>query len=891
MDGGRMNYSKYYMTIIVPVYNAEKYLDQCVQSILKQKFDIDRLQVILINDGSTDNSLEVMKKYEQENIIIVNKKNTGVSDTRNVGLKMAEGKYILFLDSDDFISDDTCQEVYENFEKYHDEVDVLVYPIYHYDNATKKSRLISRFKKYDKSGIYDLEKNYDLFNPTINIAIVNKFEKNILFDTNFFFHEDEQYSVKLLFDKRKLLYLDKPKYFYRIHETSTSSLKAKPYFSYGQYMKLYQFFIDNYLENGKLAKYIQYSIFNDIKWRVLEDSFFPEYLDDKEYDKELKKIKKLFEYIDDDIIIHDSVAHIYQIMYYLVNFKNPKEVKIEVEDGTYKVFYGKELVFLNNNLEMNIYKYDYKKEKINICASVRTPFVGKVNYEVYERVTRGNRTIEKKIDTISLPLKRYGRNTINVCESYFEREYDTKDLKDISYYVKIGDKTLPTSFAFNKIVPFHKTLRRYVLKHGKVSNGIKINNKLNERKYIGGNYTLEDNCLKSIKSDLIYLRKYSLKKDFKPILLTHLRMLRRNWKEYLLRIFNKRDDNLYLYIDRYDYFGKSYQQFLFDSNKNDGIKRYYVTSSDDKNEKNIVNINSKKYRRLYLRASKIITSNSNFTDYVIPFKNEYTFTDKFTKEIILLNSDSLKFKTYDMFSKNDNIVSKIVVYNEREKESLLNNYLYRDNDVAVIGNVLSLEKNKSLEKKILFWIDYRKYLLTSVNSFTINIDQLRNSNYYQKIKELMSSNTIKKLLVKNDLYLDIKISDYFKSVFDEFKEFSNERIRLVDDVKLDEYDTLITDVANVDQEYLAYEKSILYHIFDKELINSNLHIMSDLTIDEDLLYGPISYDLKELENNLNSLIKNKFKIDKEYKKRYEFDEIDINTYHDRIYDVIVKDVE
>ena len=90
---------KYDISIIVPVYNNEKYIDQCVESVLNQKFDISRIQLIMIDDGSHDKSFEVMKKYERENIITITKENSGVSSTRNLGMSKALGKYILFLDS------------------------------------------------------------------------------------------------------------------------------------------------------------------------------------------------------------------------------------------------------------------------------------------------------------------------------------------------------------------------------------------------------------------------------------------------------------------------------------------------------------------------------------------------------------------------------------------------------------------------------------------------------------------------------------------------------------------------------------------------------------------------------------------------------------------------
>ena len=92
------------LSVIIPVYNAEKTLKKCIESVLKQK-DED-LEIVLINDGSTDASDKMIQEYKEKNPKIISyykKKNTGVADTRNYGIKKAKGKYILFLDADDYL--------------------------------------------------------------------------------------------------------------------------------------------------------------------------------------------------------------------------------------------------------------------------------------------------------------------------------------------------------------------------------------------------------------------------------------------------------------------------------------------------------------------------------------------------------------------------------------------------------------------------------------------------------------------------------------------------------------------------------------------------------------------------------------------------------------------
>ena len=92
------------ISVIVPVYNAEKYLKECVESLINQTYI--NLEIILINDGSTDNSIQICNEYADydSRIIVVDKLNEGVSKTRNLGIEIAKGDFITFVDSDDYIT-------------------------------------------------------------------------------------------------------------------------------------------------------------------------------------------------------------------------------------------------------------------------------------------------------------------------------------------------------------------------------------------------------------------------------------------------------------------------------------------------------------------------------------------------------------------------------------------------------------------------------------------------------------------------------------------------------------------------------------------------------------------------------------------------------------------
>lgn len=104
-----------FLSFIVPVYNAEKYLNECISSLLQQDIPANDYEIICVNDGSTDGSLEILRTYENQytNIVVIDKENGGVSAARNAGLDAACGDYVWMVDADDFIQKDCLGNINE----------------------------------------------------------------------------------------------------------------------------------------------------------------------------------------------------------------------------------------------------------------------------------------------------------------------------------------------------------------------------------------------------------------------------------------------------------------------------------------------------------------------------------------------------------------------------------------------------------------------------------------------------------------------------------------------------------------------------------------------------------------------------------------------------------
>ena len=186
------------ISIVVPVYNAEKYLDRCLTSLVEQTKK--EIEIIIINDGSTDNSEKVIKKFKDDRIKYIKNTNQGIGATRNEGIAKATGKYLMFIDSDDYLEENTCELLFNKAEK--DNLDMVVCDFYR-ENETgeKKKEKITTFENTT------IKETPELLYK-INMSPWNKLYKTkMIKDNNVYFEEDLKYEdtpfVFISMDKAK----------------------------------------------------------------------------------------------------------------------------------------------------------------------------------------------------------------------------------------------------------------------------------------------------------------------------------------------------------------------------------------------------------------------------------------------------------------------------------------------------------------------------------------------------------------------------------------------------------------------------------------------------------------------------------------------------------------
>lgn len=209
------------ISIVVPVYNSEMYLQKCIESILSQTFS--NIQLILVNDGSSDNSYDICYKYSKldNRIKLISIQNQGVSNARNIGIKNANGKYIMFCDSDDYVECNWCELLYNSIEKNKDSLVICGYKIIDKKSIPNKSNNII-FNKNHSKNIINKKEFFSIYEKSLLNNPINKiYLRDIIVDNNILFKKDLSLGEDLIFNLEYLKYvseeiviLNKTPYYY-----------------------------------------------------------------------------------------------------------------------------------------------------------------------------------------------------------------------------------------------------------------------------------------------------------------------------------------------------------------------------------------------------------------------------------------------------------------------------------------------------------------------------------------------------------------------------------------------------------------------------------------------------------------------------------------------------
>ncbi|MEO4054107.1 glycosyltransferase [Solibacillus sp. CAU 1738] len=845
----------YNFSIIVPLYNAENTIKETIESVLSQNFNGITFEILLLNDGSVDNTDVICKQYEDGNKIkYFEHENKGVSYTRNRGLDLATGKYILFLDADDLIAEDTLSSVYETFEKYYEYSDVLAYPIYSLIDGEILEH--PRTNNYKSEALYDVDGFAFLNQVTMNIVIKN-LEEKVYFDETLFQSEDAYFNANMIFRTKKLIICNKGAYLYRTNRYSTVQKYTNPVAIGDKLLELFEKYCDNFMENGVLFPYIQSSILYEINWRFKANSLYPFHLNQKGWKEWEKRFNYILGKISDEVILKQNFMDYYHKIYFIEQkYKDSLSVNND----------SKNIYIKNNDIEIIRYdkftlvfeRMDIGKNGIEIFGYIKAPLL---NY----------------LKNLALIIYKNDKEFIKITEFSLaaDSRYKSKQITNIFYSFNVSipiddEGQYKFAIAYNGLeyLTNHYFMDSVIFKKYLNQQYIVINNK-----YIS--YYSNSFCINIVPiSKLSYAKNYLMSqknliyKGFKSIALF----------KTIMELLPEKE--IWLYNDRINVFDNAYLQFKHDFYKKDGIDRYYITYENEdfedkftnEEKKYLVKYNSLKHKALVYKASMILTSFQNVYEYC-PFSNIAInlLYEKMNYKVVYLQHGILHAHTPWIYSKDKTKIDYFLTSSNYEKEMLINNYNYLSENIINLlmprfDNISATTK----ENKILFAPSWRISLTNGIKNLAWQLDEEKfmQSKYFKEINNFINSKELVNYLEENNLILDFNLHPIFKGYSHCF-QINSTRVKMVKDTEeISKYRAFITDFSSFVFDFVKLNIPVLFFIPDyKEFLSGN-HIYNRLELDLNETFGPVIMEQTELVNALKSLSYSEFSIADKYKNNY-----------------------
>ena len=443
---------KFKFSIVVPIYNVEKYLEETIESVINQTIGFEEnIQIILVNDGSTDKSEEICLKYKEKhpkNIVYIKQENGGVSSARNKGIKYIEGKYVNFLDGDDKWSLDAFEIMFNFLEQNYETIDFAVARKKFFE-AREEFHYLDY--KFETTKIVDILEDYNYVQMDVtSVFFKSKIAKEQRFNENLQYAEDADFINRILFNRHKFGVVREAVHLYRKRADGTSALQKKSRSWYintieNFHKKVFEISINTY---GKILPYVQYMIMYDLQWRIKYNSY--ESLNEKEKNEYIDNIIGLLKNIDDHIIIEQK--NIYsKFKLYALCLKYGRDItkELEFKDGYFYFNNLKVYTIKNKEQLFKMETIDLKRKVLKIKG--RTKFAIPINtYNIFCNTNLENKTKinlqedkSKEIITfkgyifknytfnVEIPLKK------NVTEIYFNFEY--KNIGELQLMIGLGE--------------------------------------------------------------------------------------------------------------------------------------------------------------------------------------------------------------------------------------------------------------------------------------------------------------------------------------------------------------------------------------------------------------------------------------------------------------------
>ena len=303
---------KYLFSVVMAVYNVENYLREAVESLICQTIGFSRIQLILVDDGSTDKSSAVCDEYRKkypENVVVIHKENGRQASARNEGLKYVQGKFVNFMDPDDTLEKTAMEKVFSFMKDHEGETDICTIPIFFFGNGSGPHFLNDKFENGDR--VIDLfeEENAGCILLSSSASFyTEKAAQRIVFDQELFTAEDAKVTLGLLMDRPRIGVVTGTRYNYRKSGGSTLDRSRRERKNYLTYLRNFSNWALDEAEKkfGYIPSFVQFTVMYDLQWKVKQENIPAGVLSEEEEARYKKELIDTICRIDDRIILRQK---------------------------------------------------------------------------------------------------------------------------------------------------------------------------------------------------------------------------------------------------------------------------------------------------------------------------------------------------------------------------------------------------------------------------------------------------------------------------------------------------------------------------------------------------------------------------------------------------------
>lgn len=864
---------KYRVTVIVPIYNQESYLEKSVPSLLAQTMPKDDLEILLIDDGSTDCSPQMCDEYAalHENVFVIHKENGGLSDARNCGIDHARGKYLMYLDGDDWLKEDTCQAVADFFDKHYNEIDLVTYP-----SVTIKQGEVSkphyRYTVFRWSGIYDLTDDQNIFAAVtrIEVCVKNLGKNNVRFsDNRDFRQEDQKYCTDVLLDKLRVGFCNEGAYYY---EQQADGLQNTTFYAYYLFENTMEFWEEEFAKfEDEVPRYLQALYVSDVNWKYRMNVLIPYHYDESELKRAIHRVEALLERVDVTVIIGHPALDSFSRAFLLQRKRNCDVQLLNGYDSLAIVADG-EFVYSRGRIEIIFLRGFPKGNCFEITAFLKSPcfqFGGKPRLYA-------NTVIDGEHALSEVPLRKsswsYNGSKIETNEFWlFVYKLEVGESGSVDFLVDFNGQRFKTNYYFMPTSVFiARSPKRF------------------EFKRQGWSYKFQPNEFRISKCDSSPAPKAApvkKRRRLKDIFRKHKQEERAETPRELAEALKAVGRRIWLYHDCHGVEkNNAYYQYMYDIEMDDGIERYYVVNDPIPSKshlftpeqmENVIEFRTKKHQELFLAAEKVITAYVERVNWM-PFTNQEmrSHLDIFDAEVVYLQHGVLHAHQPWKYSLDRLLIDREVISTGFERQNLLENYCFEERNLIDAGmpRYDFIDSDAKPKRKILLAPSWRKYLVRQKRDGqwygVPNV--FENSKYYRETKALLENAQLHEALEKYDFTLDFKLHPILEELYRPLFDLNSPRVSLApSSVEEVDYAIFITDFSSYRFDFVYLKRAIMYFFPDEDEFKSGMCDYRETDLPLEGMFGDMARTADEAVKLLVSLMESGGEPRPEYKQQMD----------------------